>query len=97
MIYELFNVQARTAQMLIEAQTVFGLRMMGLSGLTTADPTENSRMVSEKHSAFADAGMAAAKALAAGKTPLQAYDMALKPIGRTTRANSARLMKSALS
>ncbi|CTQ50871.1 antifreeze protein [Jannaschia donghaensis] len=90
---DIFRLQMRTARMLVEAQSVIGLRMMGMAGMTSADPDETLRMVTEKQTAFAAAAMAGAGALLAGKTPTQAYGLALTPIGRTTRANSKRLGK----
>lgn len=90
-MFELFRLQMRTAQMLVEAQTVIGLRMLGMAGIMRADEGENLRMVSEKQAAFAQSGLAAAGALMAGKTIAQVYGLALTPIGRTTRANSRRL------
>ena len=90
---ELMRLQMRTAQMLMEAQTVIGLRMLGMAGMMNAAPGENARMVTEKQTAFAQSGIAAFGALMAGKTPAQAYGLALTPIGRTTRANSRRLSR----
>ncbi|WP_143114691.1 antifreeze protein [Jannaschia rubra] len=79
--------------MLVEAQGVIGMRMMGMTGMFPADAGETTRMVSEKHTAFTESGMAVMGALMAGKTPAQAYGMGLTPIGRTTRANSRRLAR----
>ncbi|WP_299651654.1 antifreeze protein [uncultured Jannaschia sp.] len=90
---ELLRLQMRTAQMMMEAQTVIGLRMLGMAGVMSAAPDENTRMVTEKQTAFAQSGLAAVGALMAGKTPAQAYGMALTPIGRATRANSRRLSR----
>ncbi|WP_371153753.1 antifreeze protein [Jannaschia sp. 2305UL9-9] len=90
---ELFHLQMRTAQMMVEANTVIGLRMLGMAGVLPSDAGETSRMVSEKQKAFARAGAAASAAMIAGKTPLQAYGLALTPIGKTTRANAMRLTK----
>ncbi len=92
---ELLRLQMRTAQMMMEAQTVVGMRMLGMAGVLPAAKGENERMVAEKQRAFAQSGLAAAKALMAGKSPAQAYGLALTPIGRTTRANSKRLTKPA--
>lgn len=86
-----FGLQMRTAQMLVEAQGVAGLRMMGMAGLMPASSDETMRMVAEKHTAFTESAMAGVGALWAGKTPAQAYGMALTPIGKATRANSKRL------
>ena len=89
----LLSLQMRTARMMLEAQTVIGLRMMGMAGLVTARPDENIRMITEKQAAFAKAAMAGATALMTGGTMAQAYGRALTPIGRTTRANAKRLSK----
>ncbi len=88
---ELFRLQMRTAQMMAEAQTVIGIRMMGMAGILPSAKGENLRMISEKQNAFAQSGIAAAGALMTGKSIAQAYGLALAPIGRTTRANSLRL------
>ncbi|SFI36851.1 antifreeze protein [Jannaschia pohangensis] len=90
---ELFRLQLRTAQMLVEAQSVMSMRMLGMAGVLRPDADENMRMVTEKQTAFAQSGLAAIGALMAGKTPAQVYGMALTPIGRTTRANSKRLTR----
>lgn len=79
--------------MLIEAQTVIGMRVLGMTGVVTAEKDENLRMMTEKQTAFADAALAATRALLSGKTPLQAYGLALTPIGKTTRSNSTRLTR----
>ncbi|WP_179379835.1 antifreeze protein [Jannaschia marina] len=92
-MYQLFDLQLRTAQMLVEAQGVVNLRLMGLAGLVPSRSDEVLRMVLEKQSAFAEAGLAATGALMAGKTPAQAYDLALAPIGRRTRDNARRLAR----
>lgn len=89
----ILNFQMRTAQMMLEAQTVVTLRMLGMAGVLPQTSDETRRMVSEKQAAFGQAGMAVAGALMAGKTPAQAYGLGLTPIGRTTRANAKRLSK----
>jgi hypothetical protein len=90
---EMMKLQWRTAEMIMQAQTVIGLRMMGMAGLRPARADETARMVAEKQSAFAQSGIAAAGAMMAGKSMAQIYGMALTPIGRTTRANSRRLSR----
>ncbi|CUH25305.1 hypothetical protein JSE7799_00689 [Jannaschia seosinensis] len=89
-----WKLQMRTAQMMLEAQTVMSLRLMGMAGILPADPGENARMVTEKQTAFAQAGLAAMGAMMAGRSPTVIYGHALTPIGRTTRANSLRLGKA---
>ena len=90
---ELFRLQMRTAQMLVEASSVINIRMLGMAGVISSDAGEMKRMVTEKQTAFMESGRAAMGALMAGKSAAQAYGVALTPIGRTTRANSRRLAK----
>jgi hypothetical protein len=90
---ELMKLQWRTAEMVLQAQVVIGMRMMGMAGMRPARPDENMRMITEKQKAFAQSGMAAMSAAMAGKSPAQIYGRALAPIGRTTRANSRRLSR----
>ena len=89
----LIRLQMQTARMMIEAQTVIGLRVMGMAGLMPAAKGENLRMVTEKQIAFADAWMAGTQAMLSGASPGQAYSRALRPIGRKTSANSKRLTR----
>ncbi|WP_139176614.1 antifreeze protein [Jannaschia faecimaris] len=77
--------------MLVEAQGVINMRMMGMAGLVPSHADEGLRMVAEKHTVFMESALAGTGALLAGKTPAQAYGLALTPIGRTTHANSKRL------
>lgn len=91
MMTEMMRLQWATARMLTEAQTVIGLRMLGLAGVLPAAKNENLRMVTEKQRAFAEAGMAATTAMMTGAGPMGAWTAALRPIGRATRANSKRL------
>lgn len=93
-MFELMRQQWRTAEMIMDAQTVVGMRLLGMAGFLPAKPDENLRMVTEKQTAFAQSGLAAMGAMMAGKTPQQAYGLALTPIKRTARANSRRLVKS---
>ncbi|MEM8850090.1 MAG: antifreeze protein [Pseudomonadota bacterium] len=91
---DFMNAQWRTAEMMLDAQTVVGLRMLGMAGVRPTDPDENLRMVTEKQTAFTQSGIATLGAMLAGKTPIQTYDLALAPIGRTTRENSRRLVEA---
>ena len=80
-------------QMMSEAQAVIAYRLCGMAGLWTVAANEDHRMVSEKGPAFTAANLAAFRAMSAGKRPDQVYAAWLKPIGRKTRANAARLRK----
>ena len=79
--------------MLAEAQAVIAMRTMGMAGMWSVTPTETTRMVAEKSSAFSSAMQAAGLAAMAGKQPHQIAEAALHPIRRKTRANSRRLAR----
>lgn len=93
MMFDLWRLQLATARMMAEAQTVIGMRLLGMAGVLPAADNETVRMVTEKQAAFADAGVAAVGTLMRGGTPIRAMEAALQPIGRTTRANSRRLTR----
>jgi hypothetical protein len=82
-----------TSVMLAEAQAVIAMRTMGMAGMWSVTPTETSRMMAEKPSAFSSAMQAAGRAAVAGKHPHQIAEAALRPIRRKTRANSRRLAR----
>lgn len=88
-----WSLGLRTTQMLFEAQSVIGLRVLGSMGYWPISPSENVKMVSEKGPAFLRAYGAAATAAMKGKRPDQIADAALRPIGRKTRTNSRRLTR----
>lgn len=84
----------RTAQMLVEANTVIAFRVMGMAGGWPVSPTEGARMVFEKGPAFLRAYGDAATAAMKGKRPDEIATAALRPIGRKTRSNAKRLSRS---
>jgi hypothetical protein len=88
---EILSLSIRSGIMLVEAQMVIGMRMMGMMGMWRVPRSENSRMVTEKVQAMQAAGVAAASAAMTGKSPAAAIEHALKPIQRRTRANAKRL------
>ncbi len=92
MSYMALGVQS--AQLLVEAQTVMALRMLGMAGLWTVSPAESTRMVFEKPDAFIRSASAATGAMLAGKRPDQVAAAAIKPLRRKTRANSRRLTRA---
>ena len=83
------------ARMGAEAQTVIGLRTLGMMGVLPAAPGEAARMVSEKQQAAMEAGAAWWAAALRGAPPHVQASAALRPFGRRTRANSGRLSKAA--
>ena len=79
--------------MMIEAQSVIAMRLMGMAGLWSVSPQENHRMVAEKLEAMfratSDAGMTTLR----GGSPDEIAAAAIAPLRRATSANSKRLRK----
>ncbi len=90
---EIMRLSTKTGMMLVEAQMVIGMRMMGMMGLWRASPSENVRMSAEKLSAASEAAMASSRAMLTGKSPALIAEAALKPIRRRTSANVKRLAR----
>lgn len=88
---QLMQLSIQTSIMLVEAQMVIGMRMMGMMGMWRVLPSENARMSSEKLTAMGQSAMATSHAVMAGKPPVQVAEAALKPIRRHTSANVKRL------
>ncbi|MBD3665914.1 antifreeze protein [Sulfitobacter aestuariivivens] len=91
--FHLFALQTTLTTLMVEAQTVIALRLMGLSGVVPARRGENARMVTEKWPAMMHAGIAANQAMLAGKSPDQVMEAGLRPLSRKVRANRKRLMR----
>ena len=83
---------AQMGQMLIEAQMVIAMRLMGFGGLWRLGPDEDRRMWTEKVAAARKSGAAMAGALMKGQTPARAAREAIKPVRARTRANVKRLV-----
>lgn len=81
-------------RMMTEAQTVVGLRMMGMAGLWTLADSETTRMFTEKQQAFAQAALGLTTAAMRGQPPEQILAAAVRPLGRKTSANARRLGRS---
>lgn len=91
--FEMWRAGAEMTRMALEAQTVIGLRLLGMAGLWSVAPSENGRMVSEKAAAFAKAGAAMGRAAGAGKSAEAIVRAGVKPIGRVTSRNVKRLSR----
>ncbi len=76
-----------------EAQAVVAFRTLGMWGVMPAAPSERHDMMAEKGPAFFEAALAAGRAAALGRSPVQVAEAALSPIGRQTRSNMRRLTK----
>ena len=90
---ELFKTQMEFGMMLVEAQSVIAMRMMGWGGLWSVTDAENQRMVSEKTEAMTRAMQGAALAGITGKRPDEIVNAAVIPLRQKTRANAQRLGK----
>ncbi|MBN2629706.1 MAG: antifreeze protein [Rhodobacteraceae bacterium] len=91
---DLMRLSMNTATMLMQAQTVIAMRMMGMAGVWKVSPGENSRMVSEKMRAGMKAGAAAQRSALAGGSVTDIAEAALAPVKRATAANARRLTRS---
>lgn len=88
---QMISLSLKTGMMLMDAQMVIGMRMMGMAGLWRVHPSETARMSSEKVSAAAQSAVAASTAMLTGKSAAQVAEAALKPIARRTKSNVKRL------
>ena len=91
--FDLWTLGLNMSYLVTEAQTVVALRLWGMAGVWSVAPKENHRMVSEKTNAFTESAWAATKVASGFGRPDEVMSAALKPIRRTTRANSRRLVK----
>jgi len=86
-----FENAVEMTQMMIEAQTVIGLRMLGTAGLWSVTPAEDGRMVSEKLQAMQRASSDATFVMLRGGSPDEITAAAIKPYRQKTRANAKLL------
>lgn len=90
---QMIRLSLQTGMMLMEAQMVIGMRLLGMAGLWRVQPSENARMSAEKVSAATEVAMATSHAIMARKSPTVIAEAALKPISRRTRSNVKRLAR----
>lgn len=81
------------AAMGLEAQGVIAMRLLKIAAGGPGADTECQLMVAEKFAAAAAAQIAAADALAGGKSIHAAAALALVPVRHRVRANHARLIR----
>lgn len=91
---ELIRLTMQTSMMMVEAQMVIAMRLMGMAGGWKVGRGENRRMVAEKSTAMVASTVAAGRALASGASAQGVALAALKPIRAKTRANARRLTRS---
>lgn len=90
---QMIELSMKTGMMLVEAQMVIGMRMMGMAGFWRVLPSENARMSSEKVSAVSASAFATSRAIMSGKSPALIAEAALRPVARTTKSNVKRLAR----
>lgn len=90
---KLMALNAKFVTLMLDAQAVMALRLMGMAGALPHANGENARMVDEKGPAMAKAYHAATKAAMAGRSPDQIMTAAMGPVSRKVRANRKRLTK----
>lgn len=91
----LMDPMIEASHILIESQTVIGLRLAGMAGFWPMGQAETQKMVDEKLQAGLDAGQAALWAGLSGASPSQIAMAALKPVRRETKSNAKRLQRKA--
>jgi len=89
----LYLAGLRTAQVQAQSAMVVGLRMAGMAGVWAMPPSEWARMVTEKQTAFAEAGRRMAVAAMSGASPLAIQQRGMQPISRKVRGNARRLSR----
>ena len=79
------------AAMMLEAQSVIGMRVLGMMGLRHMEPGESMLMVHEKTNAMTDVHNAMAQAFLNGEGPGGIAVAGITPLRDRTRANAKRL------
>lgn len=92
--FDIWRASLEAARISAESHLVIGLRLAGLAGFWPMDPSEAVRMVSEKLAASRKAGEAALSVGLAGGSLAQVALAAMHPVGRKTRANARRLIRT---
>lgn len=92
----LWRLWFETSMTMAEASAVMSMRLMGMSGMWSVTPYEQTRMWSEKPGAFVTSAGRATEAMLRGKDPVEVAAAAMRPIRAKTRANSRRLAKRGL-
>ena len=95
-LYGYWGNAIELTRMMAEAQSVIGMRLMGMAGLWSVTAAEDKRMVAEKVQAMQRASTDATFTLMRGGTPDQITAAAIKPYRQKTRANAKRLGKRGL-
>lgn len=84
------------SMMMLEAQSVITMRLMGMAGMWSVSPQENTRMITEKMEAMVKSAAGASRVTLRGGSADEITAAAIAPVRSATRANSKRLKKSGL-
>ncbi len=93
---QLLHTQMTLGMIAAESSAVIWMRMLGMGGMWSVTPHENTRMVTEKTAAYGKAANAAMEAAMKGHNAERVLAASFKPIRQATRANACRLTKRSL-
>tara|TARA_R110000787_G_scaffold19617_2_gene58699 strand:- start:1188 stop:1499 length:312 start_codon:yes stop_codon:yes gene_type:complete len=95
-LFAYLNNAIQLAHIMAEAQSVIGMRLMGMAGLWSVPASEDRNMILKKIQAMVRAGTDVTVLMLRGGRPDQIAAAALKPYRQKTRANAKRLGKRGL-
>ena len=90
---EMIGASTALTMLVWETNAVIAMRTLGMMGLWSVGKSENTRMFTEKPTAFAKSAAAGMSAAAQGKRPDEVAMAMIKPLRAKTKSNSARLAK----
>ncbi len=88
---DLMTLGFEAARLGVEAQSVIGLRTLGMAGLWNTPFDENYRMVVEKQGTFLKAGCEAVEDMVSGQDPVATARRAVATLDVATSENRQRL------
>ncbi|PWW01739.1 hypothetical protein DFR52_102403 [Hoeflea marina] len=91
--FDLWRSSMELGALAVETQAVVTMRMLGMAGMWPVETSENDRMMSEKHPAFAKAATAATVTAMRGGRMDEIVSAATKSLTTKARANRKRLVK----
>lgn len=91
--FDFWRSSAELGALAFETHAVVTMRMMGMAGIWPVEKSENNRMMSEKHPAFAKAASAATAVAMRGGRMDEIVSAATKSLTTKARSNRKRLVK----
>ncbi|MEM6887896.1 MAG: antifreeze protein [Pseudomonadota bacterium] len=95
-VFDYWRSAMQFGMIMSEAQAVIAMRMMGMAGIWSVSPSQNTRMVTEKVHAFTKSVTTAGLVTMKGDPPARVTRAALASIRRKTRPNTRRLSSRGL-